>query len=138
LQVGADICRPGSTVDPRLRTLAMSTFPGVSLAAEGQPDNRHIASTHTHMQSDTPILSSDIGQRSVKPMHSDMAHPHASSSTITDVLELASLPITVAARHQPPAIVSRPSTAGRRQSKSSVSIGINEPTLGSICDESQT
>jgi len=34
--------------------------------------------------------------------------------------------------------VSRPSTAGRRQSKSSVPIGINEPTLGSMRDESQS
>jgi len=132
LQVGADIYRPGSTVDPRVRIPAMSTF--VSLAAEVQPDNLHVAPTHTHMRSDNPIPSSDIGQRSVKPMRIDVAHPHASPSTTTDILELASLPITVAARHQPPAIVSRSSTVdvrkpmppmGRRQSKSSVPIGIN-------------
>jgi len=84
------------------------------------------------MRSDTPISTSDIGQRS------DMAHPHASSSTITDIFELASLFITVAARHQLPAIVSRPSAAGGRQPKSLVPIGINEPSLGSVREESQS
>ena len=84
------------------------------------------------MRSDTPIPSSDIGQRS------DMAHPHASSSTITDIFELASLPITVAARHQLPAIVSRPSTADKRQSKSSVPLGIDEPLFGSVREETQS
>jgi len=130
LQVGADIRQPGSTVDPRVHIPEMATF--VSLAAEVQPDSLHVAPTHTYMRSDTPIPSSDIGQRS------DMAHPHASSSTITDIFELASLPSTVAARHQLPAIVSRPSTAGRRQSKSSVPTDINEPSLGSMREESQS
>ena len=111
-------------VDPRVRTSAMSTFE--SLAAEVQPGSLHVASTRTHTRSDTPIPSSDIGQRSVKPMRIDVAHPHASPSTIIDVPESASMPITVAARHQLPAIVSRPSTVdvckpvGRRQSVVSV------------------
>jgi len=128
----------------------MSTF--ISLAAEAQPGSLHVASTRTHTRSDTPIPSSDIGQRSFEPMHidvanplaSDVAHPHASPSTIVDV---ASLHITVAARHQLPVIVSRPSTVdvrktmhsvGRRQSKSSVPIGMNEPTFGSMHDESRS
>jgi len=81
------------------------------------------------------------------PLASDVAQPHASPSISTDVPELASMPITVAARHKLPAIVSRPSTVnvhkpmssvGRRQSKSSVSIGMNEPTLGSVRGESQS
>ena len=64
-----------------------------------------------------------------------MAHPHVSPSIIADV---APLPITVAARHQLPVIVSRPSTAGKRQPKSSVPIGVNEPSLGSVREESQS
>ena len=73
-------------------------------------------------------------------MHYDVAaHPHVSPSIIADV---APLPITVAARHQLPAIVSRPSTVdvrkpmssmGRRQLKSSVSIGMNEPSVRAVC-----
>jgi len=58
-----------------------------------------------------------------------------SPSIIADV---APSSITAAARHQLPAIVSRPSTAGKRQSKSSVPIGINEPSFGSVRGESQS
>jgi len=118
---------------------------GVSLAAEVQPGSLHVAPTRAYTRSDTPIISSDIGQRSFGPMHIDVAaHPHVSPSIIADV---ASLPSTVAARHQLPVIVSRPSTVdvrkpmssvGSRQSKSSVSIGMNEPALGSMRDQSQS
>jgi len=81
------------------------------------------------------------------PLASDVVQPHASPSISTDVPELASMPITVGARHQLPAIVSRPSTVdvckpmssvGKRQSKSSVPIGMNEPTLGSVRGESRS
>ena len=120
-------------------------FPGVSLAAEVQPSSPDVAPTRTYTRSDTATLSSDMGQRSFEPMYIDVAaHPHVSPSIITDV---APLPITVAARHQLLVIVSRPSTVdvrkpissvGRRQSKSLVSTGMNEPTLGSMRDQSQT
>jgi len=134
LQVGADIRQPGSTIDPRVHIPEMATF--VSLAAEAQPSGSHVAPTRTYTRSDTATLSSDIGQRSFEPMDIDVtAHPHVSPSIIADV---APLFITVAARHQLPAIVSRPSTAGKRQPKSSVPIGINEPLLGSVRKESQS
>jgi len=120
-------------------------FPGVSLAAEVQPSSPYVASTRTYTRSDTATLSSDMGQRSFEPMYIDVAaHPHVSPSIIADV---APLPITVAARQQLPVIVSRPSTVdvrkpmssvGRRQSKSLVSTSMNEPTLGSMRDQSQT
>jgi len=77
-----------------------------------------------------------MGQRSFEPMHINVAaHSYVSPSIIADV---APSSITVAARHQLPAIVSRPSAAGRRQSKSSVPIGINEPSFGSVREKSQS
>jgi len=54
------------------------------------------------------------------------------------IADVAPSSITVAARHQLPAIVSRPSTAGKRQPKSSVPIGINKPSFGSVREESQS
>ena len=64
-------------VDPRLRT-----FFGISLAAEVQPGSLHVASTRTHTRLDTPIPSSDICQRNVKPMRIDIAHPLAGNVDI--------------------------------------------------------
>jgi len=134
LQVGADIRQPGSTIDPRVYTPEMATF--VSLAAEVQPSSSYVAPTRTYTRSDTAALSSDMGQRSLEPMHIDVAaHSHVSPSIIADV---APSSITVAARHQLPAIVSRPSTADKRQPKSSVPIGTNEPSFGSVRKESQS
>jgi len=134
LQVGADIRQPGSTIDPRVYTPEMATF--VSLAAEAQPSSSYVVPTRTYTRSDTATLSSDMGQCSFEPMHTDVAaHSYVSPLIIADV---APSSITVAARHQLPAIVSRPSTAGKRQPKSSVPIGINEPSFGSVREESQS
>jgi len=111
-------------------------FPGVSLAAEVQPSSSYVAPTRTYTRTDTATLSSDMGQRSFEPMDIDFAaHSYVSPSIIADV---APSSITVAARHQLPAIVSRPSTAGKRQPKSSVPIGIKEPSFGSVREESQS
>ena len=120
--------------------LRLSTLSDVSLAAEVQPSSSHAASTRTYTRADTPIPQSEMSQHGFEPMRVAQSlagnvapYPYASPSTSIDVLELASLPSTVAARHQMPAIVSRPSTVvGRRQSKSSVPIGISEPTLGPL------
>ena len=92
LQVG----QLGSTIDPRVYTPEMATF--VSLAAEVQPSSSYVAPTHTYTRSDTATLSSDMGQRSFEPMHTDVAaHSYVSPSIIADV---APSSITVAARHQ--------------------------------------
>ena len=120
LQVGADIRQLGSTNDPRIYIPEMAT-----LAAEVQPSSSYVA------QSDIAIFPSDV-----EPMHIDVAaHSYVSPSNIADV---APSSITVAARHQLPTIVSRPSTAGKRQSKSSVPIGIDEPSVGSVRGKSQS
>ena len=88
LQVVADTRQPGSTVDPRIYIPEMSTF--VSLAAEVQPDNLHVAST----RSDTPIPTSDVGKRGY------VAYSQVPPSSSANV---APPPIIVAARHQLPA-----------------------------------
>jgi len=112
----------------------MATF--VSLAAEVQPSSSYVAPTRTYTRSDIATFSSDMGQRSFEPMDIDVAaHSYVSPPIIADV---APSSITVAARHQLPAIVSRPSTASKRQPKSSVPIGINEPSIGSVRKESQS
>jgi len=75
-------------------------FPGVSLAAEAQPSSPDVALTRTYTRTDTATLSSDMGQRSFEPMHTDVAaHSYVSPSIIADV---APSSITVAARHQLP------------------------------------
>jgi len=96
----------------------MSTF--VSSANEAQPDILHVASTRP----DTPIPTSDVGKRGY------VAYSQVPPSSSVDV---APSPIIVAARHQLPATV----PMFRRQSKSSVPIGMNEPVLGSVREESQ-
>ena len=118
MQVVADSRQPGSTVDPRIYIPEMSTF--VSSAAEVPPDNLNVAST----RSDTPIPTSDMGKRGY------IAYSQVPPSSSVDV---APPPIIIAARHKLPATV----PMSRRQSKSSVPIGMNEPVLGSVREESQ-
>ena len=84
----------------------MSTF--VSSAAEVQP-----------IRSDTPIPPSDMSKRKY------VAHPQVPPSSPVEVAPSSTI---VAARHQLPATM----PMSRRQSKSSVPIGINEPVLGSM------
>ena len=110
LQVVADTRQPRSTVDPRIYIPEMSTF--VLSAAEVQPT-----------RSDTPIPTSDMSKRIY------VAHPQVPPPSSVDV---APPSIVVAARHQLPATV----PMSRRQSKSSVPIGMNEPVLGSVREES--
>jgi len=115
LQVGADIRQPGSTNDPRIHIPEM-----VTLAAEVQPSSSYVAHARTDTRSDIAICPRDI-----EPMHIDVAaHSYVSPSIIADVA--------------PSSIVSRPSTAGQRQVKSSVPIGINEPSFGSVRGKSQS
>jgi len=90
-----------------------------TLAAEVQPSSSYVA------QSDTATFPSDVVQHSFEPMHIDVAaHSYVSPWIIADVAPLS--------------IVSRSSTAGKRQSKSSVPIGINEPSFGSVRGKSQS
>ena len=78
------------------------------LAAEVQPSSSYIAHARTETRLNPAIFSSDI-----EPTHSDIAeHSYVSPSNIVDVA--------------PSSIVYRPSTAGQRQAKSSVPIGIDE------------
>ena len=119
LQVVADTRQPGSTVDPCIYIPEMSTFV-TSAANEAQPDILHVASTRP----DTPIPTSDVGKRGY------VVYSQVPPSSSVDV---APSPIIVAARHQLPVTV----PMSRRQSKSSVPIGTNEPVLGSVREESQ-
>jgi len=90
------------------------------LAAEVQPSSSYVAHARTETRSDTATFPSDI-----EPMHIDVAaHSYVSPSNIADVA--------------PSSFVYRPSTAGQRQVKSSVPIGIDEPSFGSVSGKSQS
>ena len=90
------------------------------LAAEVQPSSSHVAHARTETRSDIAIFPRDI-----EPMHTDVAaHSYMSPSNIADVASSS--------------IVYRPSTVGQRQVKSSVSMGIDEPSFGSVRGKSQS
>ena len=59
-----DTRRPGSAaVGPRLLEPATSVFAGASSVAAAHPGGLDVASSRTHVRSDTPMPSSDVGQR---------------------------------------------------------------------------
>jgi len=59
-----DTRRPGSAaVGQRLLEPAMSVFAGASSAAVAHPGSLDVASSRTRVRSDTPMSSSDVGQR---------------------------------------------------------------------------
>ena len=95
--------------DPRIDKPEMAI-----LAAEVQPSSSYVAHARTETRSNIATFPSDI-----EPMHIDVAaRSYVSPSIIAEVA--------------PSSIVYRPSTAGQRQVKSSVPIGIDKPSFGSV------
>ena len=82
------------------------------------PEMAMLAAEVQPTRSDTPIPTSDMSKRIY------VAHPQVPPSIIAEVA--------------PSSFVYRPSTAGQRQVKSSVPIGIDEPSLGSVREKSQS
>ena len=82
-----DTRRPGSAaVGPSLLEPATSVFAGAPTVAAAHPGSLDVASLRTHMRSDTPMPSSDVGQR----MRVDMSRPLDSTLPIAsdDVVQL--------------------------------------------------
>ena len=72
--VSIDTRRPASAVaGPRLLESTTSVFAGAPSAAVAHPGGLDVVSSRTRMRSDTPMLSSDVGQRGLaRPMRIDV------------------------------------------------------------------
>jgi len=74
--IDVDVRRPGSAIGPRLLESATSAFVCVPSAAVAQPGSIDVAPSRAHTRSDTPMPSSDVGQRGlVRPMRVDVSRP---------------------------------------------------------------
>jgi len=92
-----DTRRPGSAaVGPRLLESATSVFAGAPTVAAAHPGSLDAASSRTHVRSDTPMPSSDVGQRMrvdvPRPLDltspiagDDVAQPYAPLSVGVDI-----------------------------------------------------
>ena len=76
LYASVDTRRPGSAaVGPSLLKPATSVFAGAPTVAAAHPGSLDVASLRTHMRSDMPMPSSDVGQRRrVTPTRLDFAY----------------------------------------------------------------
>jgi len=104
-----DARRPGSAaVGPRLLESATSVFAGAPSVAVAHPGSLDVASSRTRVRSDTPMPSSDVGQRMRVdvPRPLDLTLPVASD----DVVQLYA-PMSTASDDVPPGNVDVPGSA---------------------------
>jgi len=104
-----DSHRPGSAaVGPRLLEPATSVFAGAPTVAAAHPGSLDVASSRTHVRSDTPMPSSDVGQRmrvdvprpldlTLPTVGDDVVQLYAPWSTANDDVPLGNVDVAVSA-----------------------------------------